>query len=638
MFKIFPCNRNKEPLIPEWQNLATTDATQIDTWKQQYNGTLGSWGVATGPINGILVLDVDVKKHNGFESLKGLQLPQTMMQRSRSGGMHLIFRYPQDGKRYGNRVNFKPGLDIRGVGGYICWYGADLKQPIADPPHWLLDEALKQDAPATGPVIRLAPEIAQSILNEVLDAIREAPPGESNDTLNAQSYRAGQLVASQCYTRESVEQALLAAALARGKPMREARATIKSGLNGGIAHPMCSPFAVPVPVIEIPTPASLVQRWTPTELTRYDLTNISKLRKPQIFDHWSSEDIAITTADGGTGKTTLKLYEAICLALGERFMGFDCKQAGKTLFITGEDSDKKLAAVMGAMIRQMGLFEEQVGNEEKIQTILQSIRIKKDSDLCLIVRDRQGFLSPNSDAMRKIIEAVDDVKPKLIVFDPIASFWGSEAALNDMAKAVAKFTGELVEYSGACVEMLNHMGKQSSAAKDMTQFAGRGGTGLPSHARISRVLRPVGEEEYEKAVGQQLGERQSAIMCNVNKYSDGSPLYNKQFLIVREGYLFRRQMLSDVKVRELEQEASDTERIFTFIKREREADRYPTPNVVIGHFMSQSDNLSEARIKRAINLLQYTGHLGDKVKLVENPDMSISEKAFVVIDNQGKEL
>ena len=112
------------------------------------------------------------------------------------------------------------------------------------------------------------------------------------------------------------------------------------------------------------------------------------LRKPQLFRNWSTQDFAITTADGGTGKTTLKLYEAVCLALGDRFLGFDCVNPGRTLFITGEDTDKKLAAMLGAILEQLGLFEDAPGNAEKVQTILNSIVIKKDSDLCLVAKDR----------------------------------------------------------------------------------------------------------------------------------------------------------------------------------------------------------------------------------------------------------
>lgn len=639
VFKIFPCGANKIPLIKGWQQAATTDPEQIRLWQELFKDKLAYWGIPTGPGTDLLVLDVDVKKSNGFESLKALPIPETMTQTTRSGGKHYLFRYPKDGKHYGNRAGFLPGLDIRGEGGYIVHYGVDSK-PIADAPTWLLTDTAKPIYQATGPTVKVAPEIAQAIVLNSLEAIRNAPEGESNNTLNTEAFKVGQLVASQSITREYAFETLFKAAKDRGKPDYEAKATINSGLDGGSKKPITSPFgeAPPVAQIEIPAAPQAPARWTPQYFTRHDLMNTSKLKKPQLFQDWSTEDIHITTADGGTGKTTLKLYEAICLALGERFLGFDCKQAGKTLFITGEDTDKKLAAMLGAIVRQMGLFEEGVGNHEKIQTILQSIVIKKDADLCLIMKDKQGFLHPNPDAMRKVMEAVEDIKPKMIVFDPISSFWGSESALNDMNKAVIKFMSQVQEASHACVEMINHMGKVSSASKDMSQFAGRGGTGLPSNSRVSRVLRTVFEDEFRELTGEELPDGTTAILCNVNKFTDGSPLYNKPFLILRSGYLFSRKALTKAKAQEAERALTDVERVFAFIKECRNDGKYPTRNVVIGHFAVAGDPLSSERVKRAIDLLQFGGHMGERIKQVENPDLTIKDKVFVITDMGGKEL
>jgi len=627
------------PLIKNWQQLATTDPEQIRLWQELFRDRLHYWGIPTGIVNDLLVLDVDVKS-GGLETIKNFQLPDTMSQTTRSGGKHWLFRYPKDGKIYGNRVGFLPGLDVRGEGGYILYYGVDSKL-IVYPPPWLLQHAEKPVYQHEGSAVKVAPEIAQGIIEQSLEAVREAAPGESNNTLNTEAFKLGQLVASGSITRAYAEEALLRAAIARGKPIYEAKATISSGLDGGAKKPIVSPFGAtePVPMIDmIPAAPTAPGRWTPNYFTREDLLNTSKLRKPQLFQDWSTEDITITTADGGTGKTTLKLFEAICLALGERFLGFDCKQKGKTLFITGEDTDKKLAAMLGAIVRQMGLFEEGVGNNEKIQAILSSIVIKKDADLCLIQKDKQGFLHPNSEAMRKVLEAVDDIKPKMIVFDPISSFWGSESALNDMNKAVTKFMSELVDRSHACVEMINHMGKASSSAKDMSQFAGRGGTGLPSNARVSRTLRTLFEDEYQELTGETLEDGQSAMLCNVNKFSDGSPLYNKPFIILREGFLFSRKNLTPTKAKEAEKQLTDNERVFAFVKEQRRNDKYPTKNVIIGHFRTCNDPLSEARIKRAIDMLQYSGHMGEKIRPVENPDMTVKDKVFVITDMEDKEI
>lgn len=645
MFKIFPAgliNGQKIPLIKGWREAASNDPGQIKLWSELYRDRISFWGIPMGEINGVFALDSDVKT-NGQKTIQemNLAIPDTLSQKTLNGGQHFLFKFDPS-KETGNRVGFLPGLDIRSTGGWIAHYGLDFSKPILPAPDWIYQHAsVKKESPIAPPsTVRLVPEIAQAIFQGSIDAVINAAAGESNDTLNRESFKVGQLVASNSISREFAEAELFRAAKLRGKPDYESRATIKSGLDGGGKHPLTCPFGdqVPAPGFTIPQAPTLPDRWTPQYLTRHDLLNTSKLRKPQLFDSWSTEDISITTADGGTGKTTLKLYEAICLALGDRFLGFECKQRGRTLFITGEDTDKKLAAILGAIMNQMGLLNPGAENEAKVETVLSSIVIKKDADLCLISKDKQGFLYPNQAAMDKLLQAVEDIKPKMIVFDPIASFWGSESLLNDMNKAVTRFMSELVDKSNACVEMINHMGKSSSASKDITQFAGRGGSGLPSNSRVCRVMRSLNAEEYTELTGAELVGDQSAILCVVNKFSDGSPLFNKPFVIIRNGYLFSRVTLSAMKVREMEKEMGDNERVFTFIKQERSRNKYPTDKILIGYFMNNGDPMSQDRIKRAISNLQYFGHMGEKIQHIDNPNLTIKDKAVIIVDSEGKEL
>lgn len=640
-WKIFPVtiahDGRKVPIV-KWKSEATRDQATIDNWTRQYPH-LKFWAITTGVDNGLLVLDVDVKHgNNGYDTIKKYHLPLTMSQRTISGGTHYIYKYPQDGKIYTNRQNFDAGLDIRAEGGYIAHYGFD-STPIAEAPDWLLEQSLstKNDIVINPEnIVKIDPSISQEILSIACDNIRNAPEGESNSILNVESYKIGQLLASNSIDKETAYNELFKAAKDRDKPDYEAQATINSGFAGGIKHPFTSPFGNLQPVLTIPEIESepVNDRWTPSFFSKYDLTNLSKLRKPQVFKDWSTEDIHITTADGGTGKTTLKLCEAISLALGEDFLGFKCIAPGRTLFITGEDTKEKLGAMLGAILKQMGLMD----NKEKVDIVLNSIFVKKDSDLCIITKTKQGFITVNSEAVQKVIEAIEDIRPKMIIFDPISSFWGSEAALNDMAKAVAKFMGMLVEKSNACVEVINHMGKDSSNKKDMTQFAGRGGTGLPSHARVSRVLRPIFDEEFEELTGMVLTDDQSAMICNINKFSDGSPLYNVPFIIIREGYLFSRVTLVEQKVKEERNKMSDNERIFTFIKTERTAKRYPTKDLIIAKFMTDTDKISKDRINRAITVLGYSGHMGEKIKLVQDADVDSEEKVYIITNVEGKEL
>lgn len=630
MFKIFPAtitsDKKKIPLIRDWYSLATDNQEQIVKWQQQFGSQLTLWGIPCGSANGIVALDIDIKHVDGFKSIidNNLSIPETMSQTTMSGGKHYVYKIPE-GLTVGNTAGtYGQGIDTRGERGWIAYYGFDAV-PMVLAPDWLLKPKEKNNKEIHNN-FKIEQKFAEEMLVEICYDVINAPPGESNDLLNRKSFQAAQdLISTGSLPHETVFNYLFQAAKQRGKTDHEARATINSGINAGIkvAPTIDCPFE-PTPVSNMNVDKS---RWTPGHTTIDEMMDETKLKKPQLFKDWSTEDIHITTADGGTGKTTIALNESICLALGQRFLGFECLQQGKTLFLIGEDDESKIKAIMGAIVRQMQLTDEQK------EIVAKNIFIKKDTDMCFITKDRLGFLHPNHSALEKILQAVEDIKPKRIVIDPIASFWGSESALNDMSKAVAKFAGILRDRSKAQVELINHMGKSSSQSKDVTQFAGRGGSALPSHSRVGRVLRPLDKNEYFESTGKTLENGEAPILCQVTKFSDGSPLINAPFVILRTGFLVDRVLIT----KEIEEEVdsrADIELVYEFLREARLTGRYVTKEMTVS-MMRQ--NMSKDRTVDALNILQFKGFDNKKIEYVDNPDMTKS-KVIIFTDLNGQEI
>ena len=554
--KIFPAtitsDNKKIPLIEGWQEKATNDPNQIRQWQEFFGARLNLWGAPTGIINDIFVLDIDNKPDgvNGFESLRNLginELPNTAWQSTPSNGLHLIFKN-NPSLSLGNTVNKELGLDTRCNGGWIGLYGIKNTENFIPIPQWIdlvikkQNKKEKQNA-NTDAVVKLDPSISIDAFNNSISAIKNAGQGERNHTLNTHSYVVGKLVAGGALSREYAYEELKKAAVHIGLDPREAHATIMSGLGSGTQNPMTHPFAnapaapaIFIPEVKVPEPRP---RWTPKFGTYAMLTDWTKLKKPQLFEHWSTEDITLTSAVGGVGKTTLKLFESVCLALGQPFLGFKNVTRGRTLFIIGEDSEDKLYATLGKMCKDLGLFEPT--REEELRTVLNNVVFKRANDICLVMQDpRTRTFVPNLESLEKIKEAIDDLQPKQIIFDPIAMFWGSESGGNDMAMALSKAMQELQIYSNASVDMITHIGKDSYTRKDLSQFSGRGGTALANHSRVVRTLLKLNETEYKEETGLDLKEGETAILCNVSKFSDGSPILDKPFVILRTGYLFER--------------------------------------------------------------------------------------------------
>jgi len=143
--KVFPCNKNKQPLTRNGFYDATDSADTIKKWWDQWPDAL--IGVRTGKESGFLVLDVDNKKgKNGFEVLarRGIIVPTTVSQQTVNGGTHYFFHYVEGTRSPTDVLEPKSGLDVRSDGGYIVDHGmpciGSFEIEMAECPSWLLEE------------------------------------------------------------------------------------------------------------------------------------------------------------------------------------------------------------------------------------------------------------------------------------------------------------------------------------------------------------------------------------------------------------------------------------------------------------------------------------------------------------------
>lgn len=128
-WSIFPLMRNgKKPATANGVKDATRDRDQVNRWWTA--NPFFNIGIATGEVNGFIILDIDNHKddENGAETLADLQrsmgkLPDTVEAVTWSGGRHLFFKYPT-GEDIRNATGIAPGIDIRANGGYIVGAGS----------------------------------------------------------------------------------------------------------------------------------------------------------------------------------------------------------------------------------------------------------------------------------------------------------------------------------------------------------------------------------------------------------------------------------------------------------------------------------------------------------------------------------
>jgi putative DNA primase/helicase len=254
---IFPCSRNKRPLVKNGFKVATTDEAQIRAWWGRWPDA--SVGCPTGPQgNGLFVLDVDLPE--GPSTLAALEakygaLPVTLEQRTGGGGRQLFFAWPAGRDIRNSASRLGPGLDVRGTGGYsilppsghtsggfYSWASPKGTVP-AENPRWLLNLICSPAKPTPQPrPLRPAPArsgeaYGRAALEAECGKVAVAPEGQRNASLNAAAFALGQLVAGGQVDRAAAEEALAHAAAQAGLAGDEAAKTIRSGLDAGERQP-----------------------------------------------------------------------------------------------------------------------------------------------------------------------------------------------------------------------------------------------------------------------------------------------------------------------------------------------------------------------------------------------------------------
>ena len=123
-YRVFPSNQQKKPCVKDPFGKSTNEEERIRLLFRAFPKAMTA--IPTGPINGITVVDLDVKGGvNGIDSLRGLidDLPPTMVVRTPSGGAHLFFRTGSENLP-SSVGKLGPGIDIRGNGSNAISFGS----------------------------------------------------------------------------------------------------------------------------------------------------------------------------------------------------------------------------------------------------------------------------------------------------------------------------------------------------------------------------------------------------------------------------------------------------------------------------------------------------------------------------------
>lgn len=251
---VYPASTySKAACIKEPSEHASCDLDTIADWCKQFPGC--NWRIVFGPSN-LWGLDCDAPPlhEDGITAMAQLieansPLPPGPRMRSGGGGLGVFFRWSGEPIR-GQTGYPAPGIDPRR--GRLSqmippsihlvtkqpyrWLVAPWDVSPPDAPRWLLDLM----APPPPPPRREAPRLegaerrrmlAIGWLKTSIERVATAGSGAANDTLNRETFRMARLISEGLLDETEVRDCMLAGARARSIPMREALATIESGIR-----------------------------------------------------------------------------------------------------------------------------------------------------------------------------------------------------------------------------------------------------------------------------------------------------------------------------------------------------------------------------------------------------------------------
>ncbi len=426
-------------------------------------------GIACGPASGIIVLDIDDPElFRSTRKEKGWRLRSTYKVLTGGGGYHHYFKYPDDGRIYGNKgLKGKYGFDIRGHGGQVVapgsvhpdtgeFYDVVKDRKIAEAPDWLLELAAhSEDKP-----------------KEDLKETFEAWDG------NIDSLRISQGIKVLIQHRvpkgkRSEEMMRVLAALAKanisdpdiikifeshgiGEKYREKGQYREKWLRPQIDKARS--------FVSSPDTHNKNQSLTLTSVENQDLTFTSvqdllamdfENLTPVIGEGILPETCGLLIAgDSGVGKSLITLEWAIHLAMGLDLYGGGLliPNARKVMIFQRENIPPTVQERMFGMLEELG--------------------IKDLPDNIFFANQEFRYNVSDYECVKKMISAINESGADVYIADPLSSFHTKDENSNiEMRRVMDTFT-DISRATGAAVIIIHHFKKPQKGQLDVNRVRG----------------------------------------------------------------------------------------------------------------------------------------------------------------------
>ena len=478
-WRVLPLN-GKAPRTPHGFKDATIDPDRIRKWLQRWPEA--NIGIATGSASGIIVLDIDAR-NGGLESLAQLEkehgsLPQTVKVKT-GDGFHLYFEYP--GGHIPCRTNIRPGIDVKADGGYVVAppslhpNGARYKfasdpSRLADAPQWLVN--VIQPAKANGAQAHLVPDGASRssvtldeihISDRIKQLIRDGDVDGKYPSRSEAVFAAIRAMVKAGCNDEPIRAVLLDPAYKLSEKPREKG---EAWLQGEIRRAREKPDTDQ-------KQASVHQRRNQPVQQPTEVRCLADVEPEEVDWLWHPYlpigKVTVIDGDPGVGKSWLTAAIAADLSKGRKLPGGSSPdEPQRVLMLTAEDG---LGDTLRPRLDALG------------------------ADLNLIY-GKESSWELDDKGLEQFREIIAEVKPVLVVMDPLVAFMGSKVDMHK-ANQVRPFMAGLANIArdhSVAIAMVRHMTK---GKRDKALYRGLGSIDITAACRSALMVGqgPDGDEQ-----------------------------------------------------------------------------------------------------------------------------------------------
>jgi hypothetical protein len=413
--------KDKLPVLKEWQHRATSDLRQVEAWAEEHRGC--NWGAVCGPESGFFAVDVDVPDAMQRMEDEHGAVPEGLCNVT-SRGYQLLYTWPEG-------VDVRPatgcpcdGIDVRGRDSYIVippsvhpsghvYHYSDDSLPLPACPPWMLDlittraqagAQTRQSAPAAG-------------------AAESAPisKGARRPTL----FKLAGKMHKEGVSLEAITETLLALNRTFDPPLDEA--AVRKTAQGITRYPAGEAHESPI--------------------LKPDLIRLSDVQARGVNWLWEpfipAGMLSMLSGDPGAGKSFIAL--AVCADLSRGKL-----RDGRIV----EPQNSLYLSVENPLAETIRPRFDSLGGDPSRFFALNGTLFAEDGE------EQRGAVTLADISI--LDAAIAETKARLIVVDPIQSYFGANIDLHrsNETRPILDGLSKLAESHGCAILLLRHLSKQ----------------------------------------------------------------------------------------------------------------------------------------------------------------------------------